>query len=81
MGLRHAPIEVAEASAEFTVKVWYDPEEQVIHITGPEGLGVDSAVSDHPASEKFHPDLYAKLRKVLVAYSCWPKGAPNPRGA
>ena len=79
--MRHTPTETVEASTEFTVRVWYDVGERVIRITGPVGLGVDSAVSDHPASEKFHPDLYAKLRKVLVTYSCWPKAPPNPRGA
>ncbi|MHB8927838.1 MAG: hypothetical protein ACYC9Q_09315 [Bacillota bacterium] len=79
--MRDTSRDAVEATVEFTVKVWYDHEDQVIRITGPEGLGMNSAVSDHPASERFHPDLYAKLRKVLITYSCWPKAPPNPRGA
>lgn len=79
--MRDVSSRAIEATVEFTVKVGYDPKEQVIRITGPEGLGVDSGVSDHPASDKFHPDLYAQLRKVLVTYSCWPKIHPGPQGA
>ncbi len=62
---------VDECSIEFTVKVWYEPAAEVIRIIGPEGLGVDSLVSDHPASISFHPDLFQKLKKLLIRYRCW----------
>lgn len=66
--------ETVECTIEFTVRVWCDPAAAVIHIAGPEGLGVDSAVSDHPASLSFHPELFSKLRGVLARHGCWPGG-------
>lgn len=61
----------AESYIEFKVRVWYDPAADVIHIAGPEGLGVDSVVSDHPASLSVHPDLFQKLKAVLVRHACF----------
>ncbi len=60
-----------ECAIEFTVRVWYDPAAEVIHIAGPEGLGVDGVVSDHPATLSFHPDLFQKLKAVLMRHGCW----------
>ncbi len=60
-----------ESAVEFTVRVWRDPTAQVIRVAGPEGMGVDGSVSDHPASLSFHPELFQQLKAILVRFSCW----------
>lgn len=60
--------ETDECTIEFTVRVWCDPDAGVIQIAGPEGLGVDSVIPNHPASLNFHPDLFQKLKAVLVRH-------------
>lgn len=67
-----ATLNTDERSIEFTVRVWYDPAAALIHVAGPEGLGVDGVVSDHPASLCFHPELYQQLRRLLSKHGCWP---------
>ncbi len=30
-----------KCAIEFTVRVWYEPQGRVIHIAGPEGMGIE----------------------------------------
>jgi len=38
------------------------------------GAGVISAVSNEPKSKRYHPNLFRKLRRVLVDAGKWPDG-------
>ena len=58
-------------SVELTVRVWFDPKSEHIKIAGP-GLTA-STVSNNPASERYHPNLFMKLSRVLAS-----AGVPGP---
>ncbi len=62
------------SAIDLTVRIWYDPDEEVIHIAGADGRDFHSTVSNHPASERFHPHLFIELRRLLVSHACWPDG-------
>ena len=50
-------------SVKLELRVWYDPQSRHIKLAGP-GLKA-STVSNDPASERYHPNLYGKLTKCL----------------
>jgi len=52
-----------QKSVSLTVRVWYDSKSDYIKIAG-KGLTA-SAVSNRADSERYHPNLYKKLSKML----------------
>jgi hypothetical protein len=63
--------EAMNVSVPLEVRVWFDPITGHIKIAG-KGLTA-STVSNDPASKRFHPNLFKKLRKALID-----AGAPAP---
>jgi hypothetical protein len=58
-------------SLELTVRIWWDPKSRYIKIAGP-GLTA-STVSNDPHSKRYHPNLFNKLKCVLIE-----AGLPSP---
>lgn len=58
-------------SVTLEVRVWWDPKSRYIKIAGPALTA--STVSNDPGSERYHPNLFKKLAKVLRD-----AGAPAP---
>lgn len=58
-------------SVPLEIRVWFDSKTRHIKIAG-KGLTA-STVSNDPASKRYHPNLFKKLRKVLIE-----AGAPAP---
>lgn len=55
------------------VGVWWDAEQGHIHLTAKNVPGFHTTVSAKPDSKRGHPNLFAKLAKVLKD-----NGAPHP---
>jgi hypothetical protein len=54
--------------------VWYDPDHGHIHLTAKGVHGFHTTVNGDPTSKRGHPNLFAKLAKVLGD-----AGAPHPQ--
>jgi len=55
------------------LNVWADPRTGMIHLASKEA-GIISTVSSEPKSERYHPNLFRKLRRLLIGANKWPKG-------
>jgi hypothetical protein len=55
------------------VGIWWDAEQRHIHLTAKNVPGFHTTVSADPSSKRSHPNLFAKLAKVLKD-----NGAPHP---
>ena len=55
------------------VSIWYNDEQDAIHIAAPGVEGLHSTVNADPASKRGNPNLYWKLAKALRQ-----AGAPHP---
>lgn len=53
--------------------VWWDESQGQIHLTAKNVLGFHTTVSPNPESKRGHPNLFAKLAKLLKD-----NGAPYP---
>lgn len=53
--------------------VWYDKEQGHIHLTAKNVHGFHTTINSDPTSKRGHPNLFAKLAKVLKD-----GGAPFP---
>jgi hypothetical protein len=62
-----------QKSIRLNLRVWFDPGSGHIKLAGP-GLTA-STISNDPASKRYHPNLYMKLRRALRE-----AGAPAPEG-
>ena len=62
---------MADKSIKLDLRVWYDEKSRHIKLAG-KGLTA-STVSNDPASDRYHPNLYRKLAKALRD-----AGAPVP---
>jgi hypothetical protein len=60
-------------SVYMEVGIWWDAEQGHIHLTAKNVSGFHTTVSLDPASKRGHPNLFAKLAKVLRD-----NGAPYP---
>ncbi len=63
----------ATKTVSFRLGVWANPSTCMIHLASSEA-GVISTVSNDPESKRYHPNLYRKLRRVLVDKGKWPEG-------
>jgi hypothetical protein len=59
-------------TVRFEAGTWYDPERRQIHLTIPGHATFHTTVSNDPASVRYHPNLFAKLRGVLEEAGRWP---------
>ena len=60
-------------SVYMEVGIWWDAEQGHIHLTAKNVPGFHTTVSLDPHSKRGHPNLFAKLAKVLRD-----NGAPHP---
>jgi len=60
-------------TVSFRLNVWANERTRRIHVASPEA-GVISTVSNAPTSKRYHPNLFGKLRRVLVNAGKWPVG-------
>lgn len=60
-------------SVYLEVGIWWDAEQRHIHLTAKNVPGFHTTVSADPDSKRGHPNLFAKLAKVLKD-----NGAPHP---
>jgi hypothetical protein len=58
-------------TVRINVGVWFDPKSGHIHLASAEA-GIISTVSNDPNSKRYQPNLYRKLRRVLVDSGKWP---------
>jgi hypothetical protein len=63
-----------ESAVYLEMDVWYDENEGHIHLTAKNVQGFHTTVNRDPASTRGHPNLFAKLTKVLKE-----AGAPRPK--
>lgn len=61
-------------SVGITIHVWYQEKDGEIHIVAHDLGGFHTSVREDPSSKRGHPNLYAKLRKVLQKHGRWPDG-------
>jgi len=52
--------------------VWYNADQDRIHLTIPGSGWFHSTVSNDPASKRYHPNLFKKLRRLLEQEGRWP---------
>ncbi len=52
--------------------VWYDEGQRMIHMTVPGSGWFHTTVSNEPGSRRYHPNLFAKLRRLLEQEGRWP---------
>ena len=51
--------------------IWHDKETGEIHISGPKEKRFHSTISNEKNSKRFHPNLYKKLKEILVREERW----------
>jgi hypothetical protein len=51
--------------------IWHDKETGRIHISCPKEKRFHSTVSDDKNSKRFHPNLYKKLKEILIREGRW----------
>ena len=51
--------------------IWHDKETGEIHISGPKEKRFHSTVSNEKESKRYHPNLYKKLKDILVREKRW----------
>jgi len=51
--------------------IWHNKETGHIHVSGPKELKLHSTVSNNPKSKRYHPNLYKKLKAILVREKRW----------
>lgn len=52
---------------------WANPCTRMIHLASSEA-GIISTVSNDPKSKRYHPNLFRKLRRILIDKGRWPEG-------
>ena len=55
--------------------IWYDEDQGMIHLTIPGSGWFHTTVSNNPDSKRYHPNLFGKLKRVLVEQGRWPEAA------
>jgi hypothetical protein len=55
---------------------WYEPKTRMIHISIPGHASFHSTVSNDPASKRYHPNLFKKLKALLQDADRWPSDEP-----
>jgi hypothetical protein len=63
----------SKRTVSFRLNAWANPRKRMIHVASPE-VGIISTISNDPNSERYHPNLFKKLRRVLVDKGQWPEG-------
>ena len=53
------------------VGIWHNKKTGYIHIAGPEESRLHTTVSDVVGSRRCHPNLYNKLREILIRERRW----------
>lgn len=53
------------------VGIWYNKKTGHIHIAGPKESKFHSTVSKDLKSKRYHPNLYKKLKDILVREGRW----------
>lgn len=69
------PVEVSKPgkSVYLNIGVWYDSDQDHIHVTAKDVPGFHTTVARDPESKRGHPNLFDKLARVLKG-----AGAPYP---
>jgi hypothetical protein len=62
-----------EKTVSIRLNVWANSRTRMIHLASRDA-GLISTVSDDPGSKRFHPNLFLKLKRILVAADKWPEG-------
>lgn len=60
-------------TVSFRLSAWANPRTRMIHLASSEA-GIISTVSNDPESKRYHPNLFRKLRRVLIDKGKWPDG-------
>lgn len=55
--------------------VWYDKEQEMIHLTIPDSGWFHTTVSNNPQSKRFHANLFGKLQRLLAEQGRWPESS------
>lgn len=66
-------VPMTEKTVSFRLNLWVNPRTRMIHLASRE-VDVISTVSNDSKSKRYHPNLYRKLRRVLVHAGKWPEG-------
>lgn len=53
--------------------VWYDEGQRQIHLSIPGHKTFHTTVSNRPESKRYHPNLFKKLKALLVEAGRWPE--------
>lgn len=53
------------------VGIWHDKETGEIHVSGPKEKRFHSTVSNVKSSKRYHPNLYKKLKEILIRKGRW----------
>ena len=57
------------------IDFWFNPKDRSIRIADRDGDTLISTVNDEPGSIRPHPNLYRKLKALLIENDRWPEGA------
>lgn len=60
--------------------IWYDEDQGMIHLTIPGSGWFHTTVSNNPDSKRYHPNLFGKLKRVLVEQGRWPEAGSEIPG-
>jgi hypothetical protein len=56
----------------FEAGTWYEERSGHIHLTIPGHSRFHTTVSNDPASRRYHPNLFRKLKDLLIENGLWP---------
>ncbi len=51
--------------------IWHDKDTGEIHISGPKEKGFHSTISNDKDSKRYHPNLFKKLKEILIREERW----------
>jgi len=51
--------------------IWHDKDTGEIHISGSKEKSFHSTVSNKKLSKRYHPNLYRKLKEILIREKRW----------
>jgi hypothetical protein len=56
----------------FEAGTWFDEKQGHIHLAVPAHPGFHTTISNNPASKRYHPNLFRKLKDFLQEHERWP---------
>jgi hypothetical protein len=71
-------VEVGAPGTKFIrleLDAWLNEKDGHIHIASRDGKTLITTVNNTPGSARYHANLYAKLKQLLIENDRWPEGA------